>query len=249
MQRILQQGSVCYLPIKIIYSSGKTEQTGIFTSLLTGGIATCVLPPADTKIRIGSEYCKLQYSFSSIIKCDPPESVGCCEVAFNLRWFWKTIPVKFCYNSASPILCTLINKWLECLGLEGSAEWTDGGICNHEIKECVTETPTAVEIASFSAIPANGSVTLSWQTGDEADTFGFNIYRAEDAAGVYTKINSALIYAQAGVGTGADYIYVDSAVSNLDTYYYKLEGVHNDGSSSMSKTAYATPRLIYDIVK
>jgi len=248
-QKYFSQNSVCYLPITIVHSNGATEQTGIFTSPLTGSIATCVLPPADKKFTMGNKSCTLKYNLSNMIQCQPPATTGCCQVNVTLKLFWwpKPIAINFCYNSSCSTLCLILNKWLEPLG--GSAVWTEGGFCNYEIKECEPDIPTAVAVASFTAAPANKSATLTWETGDETNIFGFNIYRAEQAAGVYNKINDAIIFAQGCPGTGANYIFVDTDVDNLITYYYKLESVFSDGSNVMSKAASATPNFIYEIMK
>lgn len=252
-QSFLPLGWVCFLPIKIIYSSGQTEQSGIFTSLLTDGMVTCVLPPANQWFRIGNnEFCTLEYSLTDLIKCQMPPVTGCCAVNFTLRLWWYPvgIPIRFCFNAPASGLCNILKFWFALFGgEEDRADWTEGGFCNYEIKECEPDTPTAIAIASFTATPSNKSVTLTWETGDETETFGFNIYRADNAEGIYGRINSSIIFAEAGAGTGAKYIYVDNDVYNSSTYYYKLEGVHNDGSSVMSKSASATPRLIYAIMK
>ncbi len=63
--------------------------------------------------------------------------------------------------------------------------------------------PTVVELSTFTASPASGSVTLVWSTESEIDNAGFNIYRAASENGEYTKINGALIHAQGSSTQGA----------------------------------------------
>ena len=43
--------------------------------------------------------------------------------------------------------------------------------------------PTAVALASFDADAAGAAIVLDWETAAELDTLGFNVYRAESAAG------------------------------------------------------------------
>ena len=111
------------------------------------------------------------------------------------------------------------------------------------------ETPTAITVASFNAQPGNSKVTLIWETGDETDNLGFNIYRAESKDGEYVKINGSLIASKVGSGLGETYVYVDSGVKNRKTYYYKLEDVDVNGVKTMHGPVKATPRIIYGMGK
>jgi hypothetical protein len=71
---------------------------------------------------------------------------------------------------------------------------------------------------------------------------GFNIYRAESADGTYQKINDSLIQAQGSPTQGAVYDYVDKDVKNKKTYYYKLEDVEVNGTSTLHGPVSATPK-------
>jgi hypothetical protein len=110
---------------------------------------------------------------------------------------------------------------------------------------CVT--PTAITLASFEAVAGNQQVTLVWQTGDETDNLGFNLYRAEAENGAYEKINETLIASKAGSGLGAAYELTDVDVQNRTTYWYKLEDIDIYGTSAFHGPVSATPRLIYGI--
>ncbi len=113
----------------------------------------------------------------------------------------------------------------------------------HGFHDC----PVAVTLASFEAEPGNGEVTLKWETSDETDNLGFNIYRSESEDGEYVKINDSIILSKVGTGLGTTYQFVDGTVDNLKTYYYKLEDVDTFGVSTLHPVASATPRFIYAI--
>jgi hypothetical protein len=112
-----------------------------------------------------------------------------------------------------------------------------------------TELPTLVSLIDFNAIPGNSTVNLVWSTASEIDNAGFNIYRAESEDGEYVKINDFMIPAQGSSTEGAFYEFVDKAVRNRKTYYYKLEDIDLNGNSTMHDPVSARPRLIFGIFK
>jgi hypothetical protein len=92
---------------------------------------------------------------------------------------------------------------------------------------------TAVGLASFDAMPAGGSVLVTWETAMEINNVGFNLYRGETLDGPYTKLNESLIPSQSpGSSVGAEYVWLDEAVEAGVTYYYKLEDVEVGGKST-----------------
>ncbi len=111
-------------------------------------------------------------------------------------------------------------------------------------------TPTAVTLSSFSArgidsaqngvLAAAGHITLSWTTASEVNTAGFNLYRSEQPAGPYTRINTQLIPASTDPVTGGKYQYVDANVVLGKTYYYQLEDVELNGASTRHNPVSAT---------
>jgi hypothetical protein len=93
--------------------------------------------------------------------------------------------------------------------------------------------PTAVTLAVFNATAEGDSIRLSWETGSELDNLGFNIYRAASQSGPRFKLNGSLIASQAPGGVlGGSYEYVDSSVAPGTTYYYWLEAVGIDNSTT-----------------
>lgn len=90
-------------------------------------------------------------------------------------------------------------------------------------------TPTAVDLAYFTATAEPDHVLLAWETVSEIDHRGFNIYRANDEAGPWTQVNATLIPAQApGSSAGHAYTWTDAAAMP-GTTWYQLEDVSLSG--------------------
>ncbi len=85
-------------------------------------------------------------------------------------------------------------------------------------------------------------------TESEIDNAGFNIYRSETEDGEYIKINDSLIPAQGSSTQGASYEFTDTDVKNRKTYYYKLEDIDLNGTSTMHGPVSATPRWFLGIL-
>ena len=92
------------------------------------------------------------------------------------------------------------------------------------------EEPTAVDLASFDAAAQGNGVQLNWETANEIDNVGFNIYRAETQSGQMVKINPYLIASQnLGSAAGAAYSFLDESAVPGATYYYWLEDIDAAG--------------------
>jgi uncharacterized repeat protein (TIGR01451 family) len=87
------------------------------------------------------------------------------------------------------------------------------------------ETPTAVQVRSFSAAPAARGTRLHWRTGSEVGLVGFNVFRQKGARKV--KLNGSLIGAKGGVA-GASYFWLDRSAKRGGRYW--LQAVNADGS-------------------
>ncbi|MFN2467536.1 MAG: choice-of-anchor B family protein [Gaiellaceae bacterium] len=90
-------------------------------------------------------------------------------------------------------------------------------------------SPTAVDVLSFRARAAGRSVTLTWRTGAELDTVGFDVRRS--GAGRSVKVNRTLVPAKglARAG-GAAYRLVDRNLRPGAAYGYRLQAVTKDGT-------------------
>jgi hypothetical protein len=170
--------------------------------------------------------------------------LGCCQTTITITCcipnkvfsYCTTVPGGSCATGTThPDACTTI-----------TATWDAYGTCNYCDGICVPNT--AIELSSFTAQPGNGSVTLNWATETEIDNAGFNILRADSENGEYAKINAAIIPAKAGATQGASYQFIDNNARNRNTYYYKLEDIDLNGTSTMHGPKSATPRLILGIL-
>ena len=81
--------------------------------------------------------------------------------------------------------------------------------------------------------PTASVVVVEWTTETEVDTAGFNLYRSDSPDGSYIKINHELIPGASDPLLGAKYVYTDTNVVAGRTYYYKLEDVELDGTTTI----------------
>jgi hypothetical protein len=87
-----------------------------------------------------------------------------------------------------------------------------------------------VELSSFEAISDAGRVNISWETASEEQNLGFYVLRSSELDAQCERI-SELIDAEGTPSTGAVYSYVDKPEAGV--YYYRLEDVATDGSSTI----------------
>ena len=71
---------------------------------------------------------------------------------------------------------------------------------------------------------------VKWQTAQESENKGFNLYRGSSPAGPFEKLNGGLIPSGSVSREGRDYEFVDTAVSRGAIYYYQLEDVDVSGA-------------------
>jgi len=90
-----------------------------------------------------------------------------------------------------------------------------------------------VEVNRFSASPSGRSVLLIWSTLSETANLGFNLLRAETAAGPYGPINRQLIAGAGTTLTERHYRYEDRQVETGKTYFYKLADIGLDGYETL----------------
>lgn len=85
----------------------------------------------------------------------------------------------------------------------------------------------AVTLLYFTATGEEDRVVLRWETAQEVDNAGFNLYRAQVPEFINRQqINQSLIPSQSfGQPFGASYLYSDTEVVEGFTYYYWLESI------------------------
>ncbi|MCP4717016.1 MAG: hypothetical protein GY868_17965 [Deltaproteobacteria bacterium] len=126
-------------------------------------------------------------------------------------------------------------------------QYTNVPVYCAQVATCIDfeyEPLTAVLLSSFSAVPSHRKVILQWETSDETDNFGFNVYRYNKHMRL-DKVNKSVIYARGGEGVGATYELIDSDVLNRTEYLYALESIDVNGSATMHDAVSVTPRLRY----
>ena len=96
----------------------------------------------------------------------------------------------------------------------------------------INRPPLATGLASFTVASHGGSLLVSWETVDETNNTGFNLYRANSAAGAQTLL--AYVPSQSpGSTQGFAYTYDDLAVQPGQTYWYWLEAVSLTGVKTL----------------
>jgi hypothetical protein len=95
--------------------------------------------------------------------------------------------------------------------------------------------PTPISLASFEAtLASDDAVWLEWETANELENLGFNLYRAKTAVGARQHLNGTLIPTQnPGSAMGATYSFVDQDVEANATYHYWLEDVGTTGLTTL----------------
>jgi hypothetical protein len=93
------------------------------------------------------------------------------------------------------------------------------------------DSPTLVELASFTAEAQGRAVTVAWETAVEVNSAGFNLYRARAKDGTRTQLNAHLIASQAPFGGGASYHFQDTPGAGTFTYW--LEDVDYNGARTL----------------
>lgn len=88
----------------------------------------------------------------------------------------------------------------------------------------------AVIFALLAVFTANqADIIVEWSTASELDTVGYNLYRADSASGIFTKINPSFISASPDPQTGGSYSFHDPNVIPGKTYFYELEAISENG--------------------
>jgi hypothetical protein len=105
---------------------------------------------------------------------------------------------------------------------------------------CFTfERMLPVELTAFAAIAGDGEVRLNWTTASEMENAQWVIDRSSTQNGPWTTIHEEP--GQGTVSTETHYSYVDNAVQNGITYWYRLTDVSVAGVRRSHPAVSATP--------
>lgn len=86
-----------------------------------------------------------------------------------------------------------------------------------------------VELSSFTAKSANGTVLLNWITESETENAGFYLYRSSRTEGPFEQLNAKLIDGRGTSQARSEYEYRDAHVQVGETYFYKLADLDYTG--------------------
>lgn len=100
-----------------------------------------------------------------------------------------------------------------------------------------TSTPTAVAVASSSAVRTSSGVTVRWATGSANNLLGFRVYRQVGPKRVLVSTN--LIQARGAVA-GSRYSFVDRSAPRSGALQYWIQAVHLDGSRTWHGPAFVS---------
>lgn len=120
---------------------------------------------------------------------------------------------------------------------------TDGdgnSLAEYDAGSYEAEPALTVTLAEFQAIPQSDHIRVTWETAQETDNLGFNLYRSTDPAQAGERLNGELIPSQVPGGGGAFYAFPDANVNDGDTYYYTLESVSLTGQTALHGSVSAT---------
>ncbi|MCB9129702.1 MAG: hypothetical protein H6647_02075 [Anaerolineales bacterium] len=116
-----------------------------------------------------------------------------------------------------------------------------GGAASGEVEDFQVQIqpPLAVVLADFGAAAQTDHILVTWETVSEIDNAGFNLYRSTSDAAPGEQLASVASQAP-GSAQGFSYSYQDFAVEAGQTYYYWLEAVDLNGSTSLNGPINAT---------
>ncbi|MBN1920288.1 MAG: ExeM/NucH family extracellular endonuclease [Anaerolineae bacterium] len=180
-------------------------------------------------------------SGSTILRCFDvtPGTAQTAEVTFYYRGAeanGNTAPIPWHWNGVAWETVADSTR-----GGSGEGYWVQATVSSYSPFTLGDNQPTAVFLTSFAAAPQGESILLAWETAAELQNLGFNLYRAESAAGPWTKLNPTLIPAQnPGATFGASYEWLDTGVTLDTTYFYRLEDIDVNGASTFHGPVSAT---------
>lgn len=85
------------------------------------------------------------------------------------------------------------------------------------------------DLAGFTATPLGRSVGLEWTTASEEGLLGWNVLRASEPSGPFTRLNGVAVPALGDGRNDTGYLFVDETARPGRRYYYALEGVTVSG--------------------
>jgi len=94
------------------------------------------------------------------------------------------------------------------------------------------DVATAVDLVSFTAKGEGSSVLVEWETAQEVNHLGFELYRARSRSGPFVKLTDKVIPGLGSSVQGQSYRFEDTDVSRGELYYYRLEAIDVSGKKA-----------------
>jgi hypothetical protein len=103
--------------------------------------------------------------------------------------------------------------------------------------------PLPVQMSLFTAnTQDDGKVKVSWRTESELNNLGFNLFRSNNEADGFVRVNEELIAGQGTTSTPRDYVYLDAQADVNQSCWYIIENISIDGLSTFDGPVEATVR-------
>ncbi len=104
--------------------------------------------------------------------------------------------------------------------------------------------PLPLHLLVLEARWLGNDVEVRWETVDEVDCIGFDLWRAVGEQENWSRVNDALVHAKGGIGRVTEYRYLDPTAPAGATCRYRLQELSRDGTrTTLGVVTVATPRL------
>ncbi|MCR4437777.1 MAG: FlgD immunoglobulin-like domain containing protein [bacterium] len=105
--------------------------------------------------------------------------------------------------------------------------------------------PLPLHLVLLEAAWQDEGVLVRWQTTDEVDCMGFDLWRAEQGKQGWVRLNASLLPAVGGIGRRQEYRYLDQEAPRRTRCHYRLEEVARNGVRTVLGTvSVETPGLL-----
>jgi len=174
--------------------------------------------------------------------------------SFSSDKYWNITPTGSGYtvnltlphnNLSDPKVCRYSSgtNWSCARASFTSSAVTRNGVNNFSTWEVLNQAPTSATLTQIKAtVTKQQTIKLKWETGNELDVVGFNVWRKQGKA-KWKQMNAELIAAKnAGQVTGAPYTFADKGVKQGKKYQYKVQVIKANGTSEWSESVSVRPR-------
>lgn len=143
-------------------------------------------------------------------------------------------------NTNSPWSITDVNQLEAGIGLYGGYDSLARCTQIYVVVDYISDAPITIPTpqSAFALPCGSGQIYLGWRLSDSRPDINYNMYRSLTSGSGYTKLNTQPISNSTN--------YIDTTVTNGNTYYYVIRAVDSNGSesgNSMELSAAATSEV------